>query len=295
MQVQLLMLMIACTSNQGIVALRVAEDTGGAETVELSEGRERDSAEESLPDVDSEASDTGEVLDTGSESERVACVFVVEDPAYDSATTCEFTPPEDGWLHVYVENPDASMDGAFFVYETTRGRLPHLYTCTGPQSFYYPLCDTGRERYDLYIDVEGGEALELDLSYSISVGSEFTGTDTLTVSYEAGRSILDGKGALVTSLNAGPNDLSAEAEAEITVASGGGVVLEAVLAGSGGGGHILYLDGQGQAEIRTGDLDVWGPVAYIIEPGTYDLLLTHEDDDGGNTGDRQVDVYEYAP
>jgi len=225
------------------------------------------------------------------------CELVVNNLSQPDSTTCQFQMPQPGGVQVMLDNPDASVDGYFQVEEAVLGKLPRMHTCTGDEVFYPTNCDpgTGVASSDLLIDVTVGTVLNLTLSYDPAGGIDYAGTDTLTVDFVAGTQVAGGQGSLVTSLDTDSGDVVTFTQVPLTIVGPGeGIVVDAVSCSPGGGGHVVYLDGQAILEVPTGEAPCWAPTFVPIDPGSYTLKLTHENDAPAGSDPRRVDIYGYS-
>jgi hypothetical protein len=235
--------------------------------------------------------------DDGPEPWLEVCQFTPASLTTPESATCLFTPPADGMLLLQAWNPDRSNDGNFFVWETHQGRLPRLYTGTAPRPFYERQTTDGIENYALYVDATANTPLELHLQWDVNPHGENTGLDRLTISYQAGAMLEDGRAeAPLAQLSAAPGDTAASVSQTVELPVDGGLFIDVLSTGSGGGAHVLYLNDRSIGQVRTGDTPLWSPVVLRTQPGPGLLTLSHEDSTtNDNVGTRSLDLYSWAP
>lgn len=252
------------------------------------------------------ASDGAQSGDPGTDSVFTGSMpigeLVVADPASPASTSIAFTPPMTGLLRATMSNPDASRDGVFTI--DTLG-LGVTWVFTGFRDWAYDGAVTaGWSSTDVEFNLDPAlGTVTFDLDYDPTAGSDNTGLDALTLEFVYGTWLNKATASLVLGSTVGPQDTTL-AQATVTFPAGERLLIETAQCGFGGGGHGVYIDGDGQpgndglARIDTGFTgDCLIPLeSRPIGAGTWALTLANEDDFfSDNTDPREVDVYRYTP
>lgn len=225
------------------------------------------------------------------------CVFEVTDPSADTSAACSFTVPSDGVLRLTMDNPDASLDGDF-VFDSPR-HYAHLFT--GSKDYaYHASATAGWSAWDALVNVTGGEVVEATMRYDAGHGTENTGTDTFTATFEPGPqlSVTDATPILDLTVPAGSRG---QQSAMAVVPPGDRLLVHTTQCGGGGGAISLY---SGEATATVGIASIFshaaqcqtGLVSYPAPEGHAHWRLEHEDIYWpDNTGNRQTALYHYTP
>lgn len=216
-----------------------------------------------------------------------------------------FTPPCDGKLVLTFENPDSSADANLTIwarkpsdyYPSMLWERPVLSGYTASPAFMgntvkgFPTNTIEFSTYQSWGEVTLGIQYDLGLG----AGIDNTGTDRVTIDFvpETIESTIP-SAQFLTRLVSQPYE-SNEVSVNFNAIRPGKLILRAVQKGSGGGGHMLYVDGYGIGGIDTGEFNYSGAnykTLLLREAGNHVLKVSHEDSVfGDNYGVREVEVY----
>ncbi len=230
--------------------------------------------------------------------EEEICTLEVTTTSSDTSTNCTYTPTEAGVIRVTMDNPDASLDGIFQVGSSTTG---YVYLATALREWMYRGPQTeGWTSRDAEFNVDASMGtLTLDVNYTNEGGSEYTGTDTVTLEFVPGITLTT-SGATYIASNSVCATCTTATNASATIPVGGRLLVYATSCGGGGGGQAVYADtdsddtNDGHTKLATGNSHLCNnPLqSHSIDAGSYDFSLVNEDDYwGDNTGTRGFELY----
>jgi len=218
--------------------------------------------------------------------------LVVLDASSNSSTSFSYTATQNGRLVFNMDNPDGSADGQFNAF-FGRANYRNINTSVLANSTS-PSGSAGLFSSGFSIAVTAGELLTLDLSYGSAVGTDNTGTDTLSVLFDED-DISTAGATFLGSFN--PNPQQQGATQVFNLNSTGEIIIDATQTGTfGGGDFVYYIDGipYGLTQTRVnGDTPTQSYLAAIaIAGGNHTFQLGHEDPFfGDNNGVKSADIY----